>query len=606
MNPNKENQNNKSKNKKINLCLNPDCLHQNLVKAQICEHCNCKLLLKERYRPIKLIGQGGFGKTFLAVDEGKPSKPYCVIKQFFPKGQKPSALKKAAELFEKEAMRLEQLGKHPQIPELIAYFNENNKQYLVQEYIDGDNLAEELKNKGRFNENKIKVFLLDLLNILKFIHKNKIIHRDIKPENIIRRKQDGKVVLVDFGAAKVATEKEFGQEGDLAIGSAEYIPPEQKAGNAIYASDLYSLGVTCINLLTKKSPFDLYDDHENKWIWKRYLEEEQISFRLGKIIDKLVSTIPKKRYKSSQEVLEELDPSREPSPEDQIQFQKITFEIAILEQQKAGLFGLGTKLICNYSTGKAKSYLEHLKNGHIIEMIKIPGGNFQMGSPDTEDQQCQRESPQHWVTIAPFCMSKYPITQEQWLEVAKLPKIKLNLNPKPSYFEGENLPVEQISWFEAMEFCYRLSKKSGMTYTLPTEAQWEYACRAGTNTEFHFGSNITTDLANYNGTSYKGAPKGKDRQQTTPVDSFYANPFGLYDLHGNVWEWCADYWHDNYKDAPTDGSAWLSGANPKTPRVVRGGSWYFFPRDCRSSNREFMSSEVQDFNFGFRIVRLME
>jgi formylglycine-generating enzyme required for sulfatase activity len=149
-------------------------------------------------------------------------------------------------------------------------------------------------------------------------------------------------------------------------------------------------------------------------------------------------------------------------------------------------------------------------------------------------------------------MGKFPVTQAQWRAVAALPKINTDLDPDPSYFNGANRPVEQVSWDEAMEFCRRLSKKTGRDYRLPSEAEWEYACRAGTNKPFHFGKRITSDLANYNGNSvYGNAPKGKYREETTPVGSLkVANAFGLYDMHGNVWEWCADGWHENYEGAP--------------------------------------------------------
>ena len=186
----------------ISQCLNPDCLHINVEATKLCEKCNSQLLLMDRYRAINLLGQGGFGRTFLAIDELKPSKPRCVIKQFLPEVKGKKALKKATELFEKEATRLDELGKHQQIPELLAFFNQEERKYLIQEFIDGDDLAKELKNSGVFNRQKIEELLQDLLSVLKFVHENNIIHRDIKPENIIRRKEDGKLVLVDFGAAK--------------------------------------------------------------------------------------------------------------------------------------------------------------------------------------------------------------------------------------------------------------------------------------------------------------------------------------------------------------------------------------------------------------------
>jgi formylglycine-generating enzyme required for sulfatase activity len=190
-------------------------------------------------------------------------------------------------------------------------------------------------------------------------------------------------------------------------------------------------------------------------------------------------------------------------------------------------------------------------------------------------------------------MGKYPITQEQYEAV---------MGNNPSDFKGKKRPVEQVSWDDANEFCQKLSQKTGKKYRLPSEAEWEYACRAGTTTPFHFGETITTDVANYNGNyTYASAPKGVYRQKTTDVGSFPANNFGLYDLHGNVWEWCADIWHENYNGAPSDGSIWESGGD-NTQRLLRGGSWNSDPRRCRCENRVRYYPDLRDNDFGFRLV----
>ncbi|MGK7922892.1 MAG: SUMF1/EgtB/PvdO family nonheme iron enzyme, partial [Trichodesmium sp.] len=219
-----------------------------------------------------------------------------------------------------------------------------------------------------------------------------------------------------------------------------------------------------------------------------------------------------------------------------------------------------------------------------IEMVAVPGGTFTMGSPESEKDSRDRERPQHDVTVPPFFMGKYPITQGQWRAIASRTdlKEKEDLDPDPSRFKESyedidrwQRPVERVNWHEAVEFCKRLSKLTGKNYRLPSEAEWEYACRAGTTTPFHFGETITTDLANYRGTdyeemkwsgSYGEGPKGEYREQTTPVGYFdVVNSFGLSDMHGNVWEWCADEWHDNYENAPSDGKPWLDGDNRRSP-----------------------------------------
>jgi serine/threonine protein kinase len=295
----------------MSYCLNPACRNpQNPSDTKFCLTCGTKLLLKDRYRAIKPIGQGGFGRTFLAVDEDKPSKPRCVIKQFYPQAQGTSTVKKAVELFNQEAMRLDELGKHPQIPELLAYFTQDDRQYLVQEFIDGQNLAQELAQVGGFSESQIRQLLNDLLSVLQFVHSQQVIHRDIKPENIIRRSRDRKLVLVDFGASKVATANALNQTG-TSIGSPEYVAPEQARGRASFASDIYSLGVTCIHLLTQRSPFDLYDINEDAWIWRQYLTSK-VSDSLGKILDKMLQTAPSRRYQSAEEVLKDLNPPSTP------------------------------------------------------------------------------------------------------------------------------------------------------------------------------------------------------------------------------------------------------------------------------------------------------
>ena len=246
-----------------------------------------------------------------------------------------------------------------------------------------------------------------------------------------------------------------------------------------------------------------------------------------------------------------------------------------------------------------------------IEMMQIPEGTFEMGSPLEELDRSEREGPQHTVKVPSFWMGKYPVTQAQWRVVAGFPQVDRALKANPSRFKGDKRPVERVSWRDAVEFCKRLSERTKRPYRLPSEAEWEYACRAGTTTPFHFGETITTELANYRGTdaeslgfsgSYGHGPKGEYREETTPVDRFgVANAFGLCDMHGNVYEWCQDPWHENYQGAPTDGSAWTEGGNDSF-RVRRGGSWFYNPRYCRSAYRNYTYPDDRDFNIGFRVV----
>ena len=290
----------------MSYCLNPRCSKpENPDNVKFCHSCGSKLLLKERYRAIKAIGQGGFGRTFLAVDEDKPSKPRCVIKQFYPQAQGTDTVQKAAELFNQEAVQLDELGQHPQIPELLAYFTQDDRQYLVQEFIDGYNLAQELSQKGAFNEMQIRQLLTDLLIILQFCHAKQVIHRDIKPENIILRSSDRKLVLVDFGAAKAFNSNAVNQTG-TSIGSPEYVAPEQMRGRELFASDIYSLGATCIRLLTERSPFDSYDINNDTWLWQQYVKTP-VSNQLSRILNKMLETIPMRRYQTVDEVLKDFN-----------------------------------------------------------------------------------------------------------------------------------------------------------------------------------------------------------------------------------------------------------------------------------------------------------
>ncbi|HBB32684.1 MAG TPA: hypothetical protein DDZ80_16375 [Cyanobacteria bacterium UBA8803] len=324
----------------MSYCLNLACQNpQNQNGTRFCQSCGAKLLLGDRYWAIQQIGQGGFGRTFLAVDEYKPSKSRCVIKQFFPQAQGHQNAQKIAELFEKEAVRLDELGKHPQIPELLAHFEENGSQYLVQEFIEGQNLAEKLAQNGPFAENQILELLQGLLPVLQFIHNQQVIHRDIKPENIIQRPSSlptlmpptnteelegdssqvsiksnplpaslpariGQLVLVDFGASKLAPRTALSVTGTV-IGSAGYTAPEQAAGKAVFASDIYSLGVTCIHLLTQKDPFDLYSFDEGVWVWRDYLKQP-VNDAVSRLLDKMLEGATSRRYQSVAEVLDDL------------------------------------------------------------------------------------------------------------------------------------------------------------------------------------------------------------------------------------------------------------------------------------------------------------
>jgi formylglycine-generating enzyme required for sulfatase activity len=292
--------------------------------------------------------------------------------------------------------------------------------------------------------------------------------------------------------------------------------------------------------------------------------------------------------------------------------------------------------------GRAFAFREPLVDEIGLEMVAIPSGKFMMGSPESEHNRFEDENPQHQVTVPPFFMGKYPVTQAQWHAFAQRPlsgiantlPVERELDLNSCGFAEDNLPIEDVHWDkvinlpitgvywdEAIEFCHRLSRDTGQKYRLPTEAEWEYACRAGTQTPFYFGQTITPDLANYRGTDARSAnwflsgtydstqwtlrergPKGIYRNDITPVDTFPPNAFGLYDLHGNVSEWCLDSWHGDYRDAPVDSSAWVVGGDDNV--VTRGGSYNTFPGYCRSASRQLQTPArySRPCTIGFRVV----
>jgi formylglycine-generating enzyme required for sulfatase activity/predicted Ser/Thr protein kinase len=561
-----------------------------------------------------------------------------VVKQLAYQAQGTWAANKAKDLFEQEAKQLQRLNANSQIPTLLAYFEEAGSLYLVQEFIDGGDLLKELQEKGAFSETLIRELLLDVLPILKFIHEKGVIHRDLKPENIMRRRDDGKLILIDFGVAKLATPSMMTRMGTQ-IGSQGYASLEQMLhGQANPSTDLFSLGASCFHLLSQTHPYNLCIQKGYDWVnsWREQVST-QVRPELGNILDKLLKSNPEERYKSETEVLDDLQPPyivNPPIPKPSIptiiipqpvptppatphfQLQQFEFEVVTLQEvptikviEERGFWGNKTTrettqitLQTQRNRHQAHFFQEDLGNGVTLDMVEIPGGRFNMGSPASEAGRSSDESPQHQVTLSPFLMGKFTVTQAQWEAVASLPKVERDLKPDPSRFKGKNRPVERISWYDAVEFCARLSQKTGKTYRLPSEAEWEYACRAETTTPFHFGATITTDLANYNGNvTYGSAPKGKYRETTTDVGTFPPNAFGLYDMHGNVWEWCADVWHENYNGAPVNGSVWSAGGD-NSRRILRGGSWDGSPRYCRSARR-LNNSRVIFFNLiGFRVV----
>jgi len=619
--------------------------------------------LRNHYQIIKFLGKGGFGHTYLAKDLDLPGHPQCVVKHLKPQNADPDLLLIAKRLFDKEAQTLYKLGSlHDQIPKLSAHFEENGEFYLVQDFIAGHDLTKELIPGKKLSESYTITLLHNILEILAIVHQQKVIHRDLKPDNLMRR-QDGKIVLIDFGAVKeistIVVNAQKQTSLTIAIGTPGYMPSEQAKGKPRFASDIYAVGMIGIQAFTGEHPFNLPEDtRTGEVIWRN---QAQVSNNLANVLDKMVRDNFSQRYQNADEALQAILSLSRPSPPPLSPTQASPAPVISTNTKRRtvlqllGFGGLGlvgavvtqnllnnssqtptdqpsspilpkdtpsplspsetpqpeppspktpapkvssnslktvqfetvtvnsTGEITKRSQSQAQVFTETIAKGITLDMMAIPGDSFVMGSPDTEAERLNYEGPQHTVNVAAFFMGKYEVTQPQWRAVASLPKVKIDLKANPSNFKGDDLPVEQVSWDDAIEFCARLSRLTRRNYRLPSEAEWEYACRAGTTTPFHFGDTITPDLVNYNGNgSYASAPKGIYRAKTTAVGSFPPNTFGLYDMHGNVEEWCQDFWRDNYNGAPTDGSAWESGGDRKS-WLLRGGSWTTYPRNCRSA-----------------------
>ncbi len=564
----------------------------------------------------RILGAGGMGCVLLCQNQNHLIEQKKVVVKCFWETLKGNLM----EVF-KEPFAMKNL---PCVPKPLDYgYADNLKEqraYFVTEYIEGAIDGETwLEKEGVMDLETGLAVALQIAKGLHLAHEKGTYHMDMKPANILlkRTKSGIEVKIIDFGLSQGATSlgeyalqkshsglSSFGQA--VIGGTLDYAPPEQQSFERYKKpsakNDLFSFGATMYRLFTHKKPRpfrernlpnvptlrDLLcdcveDDQKN-----RPESAQEIVTQLEKIQAQL--TAPEKPAHSEQQQTQaQLTAPEKPAKEahsEQIQQQTVLPK----EEKKGKFFQFEVVTvnakgeISNRKQKQAFCQTEELGNGVVLEMVEIPGGTFTMGSTEYSWEQ-----PQHSVTIEPFYLGKYPVTQAQWEAV---------MGNNPSHFKGKNRPVEMISWDDAVAFCEQLSKKTGKAYRLPSEAEWEYSCRAGTTTPFYFGETITTDLANYDGNyTYGSAPKGKYRKQTTDVGSFPPNAFGLYDMHGNVWEWCADPWHDNYEGAPTDGSVWEGDSSD---RLLRGGSWHSNPDYCRCALRS--RHKIGDDERGLRLA----
>lgn len=508
---------------------------------------------------------------------------------------------------------------------------------LVMELAE-ESLAKRLQ-RGNLSPTEAKAIFQNLAEALNYLHDRQIVHRDLKPANIMQ--VSGEWKLADFGIARfLQKDKSNNTAPSKQVGTIAYASPESYTGKIDFAWDLWSLGVIIVESLTSKHPFPGKTMQEI--MQAVTLDEPEIVSELPPPFASIVGGCLMKDYRkrwTAKQVLAALNPARDlgtvtvvlplsPSfrqalppeaqnqdyvsiPVSNIKMREKKSPAGVPGEQKGRTLPPPTKVTPVPQNAKINinrvrllpgaSYREPLPGGTILEAIALSGGSFLMGSSpeDVErvtkletwfkrsevERWLRREMPQHRVAVPGFAIAKTPITQEQWQSV---------MGTNPSHFSSPSRPVENVSWWEAVEFCDRLSKMTGKFYRLPTEAEWEYACRAGSQTLYSF-SNSKLLLRSYGWYTWNAANK------TQPVGKKSANAWGLKDLHGLVWEWCEDTWHENYKSCPTNGSAWTGGGN-NTKRVVRGGAWYSLADECRSASRFCYHTKFRYFSIGFRVV----
>jgi formylglycine-generating enzyme required for sulfatase activity/predicted Ser/Thr protein kinase len=550
-----------------------------------------------RFRIQKVLGAGGFGVTYLALEPAAARQ--VVIKTLNHLQQNRADFTERQERFVNEAMILKGC-QHSHVVRVYELIQEDGLWGMVMEYIEGEELAHYADESGQLPEAEALIYINQVSRAVEYCHDQGFLHRDIKPNNILLRDKTKQAVLIDFGLAAVNN-----SANTTNFTTAGYAPPEQyNVGESGPYSDVYALSATFYHLLTAQVPIPAN--------FRTYVEmphpqhfNPAISDRVNRAIMQGMEQDPLSRPQTMTELrrllgLEEEATIQQESLEEQ---RAPLHSYPVIEKDWQSTIGEATRFVeVEILSTKVDPTPTHrktiLRSGSFwqgknveLEMVDIPGDDFLMGSGEVDG--LIRESPQHLVNIPAFQMSKFPITQAQY---------QAAIGQNPAYFQGDRLPVENVSWYDAMAFCTKISEILGQIYRLPTEAEWEYACRARSQTHFSFGTQLYPNLANYDSSNKNSKfSAGLTRRSTSFVDIFPANAFGIHDLHGNVWEWCADTQHDDYVGAPSDGSAWRSDGDP-SQCILRGGAWGCSPQVCRSTARHWAPANYHSNKIGFRVV----
>ena len=505
------------------------------------------------WRLDQLLGRGGWGQVFKAC-RGEDER---ALKVMHPELSSDLAF---VERFKAEILTLAGLRGHKHLVEIHGFGKDADCWYFLMEFIKGVSLEQYLMRNGALSAKQALPLFTRLADGLALVHARGVVHRDVKPGNIMLRAPNGSPVLVDFGLASVGEGAGLTQKGQSAGYTPMFAAPEQLRGKSADArSDVYALGASLFYALNYDKPHLREPDQ---------YEPEHAPEALREALTRALHPKPERRYANAGEFRAALEKPAAPPPPP---------PPPVKPQRKAG---------------------DVYTNSLGMKFAWIPPGTFLMGSPANEPERegyDGADESQHGVTLTKgFHLGVHQVTQAQWQAV---------MGGNPSHFKGDNLPVENVSWEDCVAFCAALGKKDGKSYRLPTEAEWEYACRAGTTTPFHFGDTISVNQANYDGNyTYGNGKKGVYRQKTTPVGSFPANAWGLYDVHGNVWEWCADWFGPYPEGELKDPQGFIGGDR----RVCRGGSWSDIPGFCRSAYRSGSAPACRDDVLGLRVCLLLD